>query len=130
MSDWSSDVCSSYLQRGDTALIREGLHDVLVEPRRAPLIPGFTQVKAAALDHGALGASISGGGPSVFAWFASKADAEAAAPAMRGAFGDAGFDARAYVSPVAGPRRSEEHTSELQSLMRISYAVFCLTKNK
>src|SRR3546814_4622415 len=51
------------LQRGDTALIREGLHDVLVEPRRAPLIPGFTQVKAAALDHGALGASISGGGP-------------------------------------------------------------------
>src|SRR3546814_8501751 len=104
MSDWSSDVCSSYLQRGDTALIREGLHDVLVEPRRAPLIPGFTQVKAAALDHGALGASISGGGPSVFAWFASKADAEAAAPAIRGAFGDAGFDARAYVSPVAGPR--------------------------
>src|SRR3546814_3377389 len=72
------------LQRGDTALIREGLHDVLVEPRRAPLIPGFTQVKAAALDHGALGASISG--------------------------------------------RSEEHTSELQSLMRISYAVFCLKK--
>src|SRR3546814_18242285 len=60
------------LQRGDTALIWEGLHDVLVEPRRAPLIPGFTQVKAAALDHGALGASISGGGPSVFAWFASK----------------------------------------------------------
>src|SRR3546814_8690509 len=85
------------LQWGDTALFREGLHDVLVEPRRAPLIPGFTQVKAAALDHGALGASISGGGPSVFAWFASKADAE----------------------------RSEEHTSELQSLMRISYAVFC-----
>src|SRR3546814_6192494 len=31
--------------------------------------------------------------------------------------------------PLAGPRRSEEHTSELQSLMRISYAVFCL-KNK
>src|SRR3546814_3167460 len=34
--------------------------------------------------------------------------------------------------PRAGaqPRRSEEHTSELQSLMRISYAVFCLKKNK
>src|SRR3546814_1470795 len=63
------------LQRGDTALIREGLHDVLVEPRRAPLIPGFPQVKAAALDHGALGASISGGGPSVFDGVASKAEA-------------------------------------------------------
>src|SRR3546814_5791827 len=31
---------------------------------------------------------------------------------------------------IAGPRRSEEHTSELQSLMRISYAVFCLKKKK
>src|SRR3546814_10064677 len=29
---------------------------------------------------------------------------------------------------IAGPERSEEHTSELQSLMRISYAVFCLKK--
>src|SRR3546814_7833667 len=31
---------------------------------------------------------------------------------------------------LQGGKRSEEHTSELQSLMRISYAVFCLTKNK
>src|SRR3546814_1066681 len=33
-------------------------------------------------------------------------------------------------NPLAEPRRSEEHTSELQSLMRISYAVFCLKKKK
>jgi homoserine kinase len=92
------------LQRGDARMIREGLHDVLVEPRRAPLIPGFAAVKQAALDHDALGASISGAGPSVFAWFASKAKAEAAASAMRAAFVDAGYDARAYVSPVAAPR--------------------------
>lgn len=94
------------LQRGDADLIRDGLHDVLVEPRRAPLIPGFAAVKAAALDHDALGASISGGGPSVFAWFASRAAAEHAAPAMRQAFADAGFDARAYVTPVDA-RRAE-----------------------
>jgi homoserine kinase len=92
------------LQRGEAALIREGLQDLLVEPRRAPLIPGFAAVKAAALDCGALGASISGAGPSVFAWFASKTEAEVAAPAMRAGFVDAGFDARTYVSPVAGPR--------------------------
>lgn len=92
------------LQRNDLELIREGLRDVLVEPRRAALIPGFAAVKQAALDHDALGASISGAGPSVFAWFASKAQAEAAAPAMRAAFAAAGYDARAYVSPVAGPR--------------------------
>ncbi len=88
------------LQRGDIDLIREGLRDVLVEPRRAALIPGFAQVKQAALDHGALGASISGGGPSVFGWFANRAEAEAAAPAMRRGFVDAGFEASAYLTPI------------------------------
>ena len=92
------------LQRGDAQLLREGLHDLLVEPRRAPLIPGFAQAKAAALDHGALGASISGAGPSTFAWFASRTEAEQAAPAMQAAFADAGYGSRAYVTPVAGPR--------------------------
>ncbi len=92
------------LQRSDIGLIREGLCDVLVEPRRAALIPGFAEVKQAALDHDALGASISGAGPSVFAWFASKEKAEVAAPAMRAAFVAAGYDARAYVSPVAAAR--------------------------
>ncbi len=92
------------LQRGDVELLREGLVDLLVEPRRAPLIPGFAEVKAAALAQDALGASISGAGPSCFAWFASEAQAQAAAAAMRAAFAAAGFDSRAYVGPVAGPR--------------------------
>ena len=99
------------LMRADLDMIRIGLRDVLVEPRRAPLIPGFAAVKTAALDHGALGASISGGGPSVFAWFASRAQAEAAAPAMRAGFVDAGFQAKAYVSPIAGPRAEVIHAS-------------------
>src|SRR3546814_2001735 len=42
--------------------------------------------------------------------------------------GDAGREAPATVLGRASERRSEEHTSELQSLMRISYAVFCLQK--
>jgi homoserine kinase len=92
------------LERGDIDLIRDGMQDVLVEPRRAALIPGFTRVKAAALAHDALGASLSGAGPSVFAWFASKATAEEAAPAMQAGFAAAGFDSRAWVSPVRGPR--------------------------
>ncbi|MGO4552431.1 homoserine kinase [Lysobacter sp. 2RAF19] len=92
------------LERGDVDLIRDGLQDVLVEPRRAPLVPGFAQVKGAAMDHGALGSSLSGAGPSVFAWFASEGEARGAAPAMQAAFADAGFASRAYVSPVAGPR--------------------------
>lgn len=94
----------SGLYRGDLELLAEGLDDVLVEPRRAHLIPGFRAVQAAARGAGALGASISGGGPSVFAWFASRAAAESAAPAMRAAFAAAGFESTAHVSPVAGPR--------------------------
>ncbi|MFA6986588.1 MAG: homoserine kinase [Arenimonas sp.] len=88
---------------GDAALVREGLNDVLVEPRRAPLIAGFAEVKRAALDAGAMGASISGAGPSVFAWCESRADAESAMAGMRAAFSDAGFESQGYVSPIAGP---------------------------
>lgn len=88
---------------GDAALVREGLRDVLVEPRRAPLIGGFAHVKQAALDHGAVGSSISGAGPSVFAWFETRDAAESSAPAMRAAFASAGFASESYVSPVNGP---------------------------
>lgn len=89
--------------RGDAALVREGLSDVLVEPRRAPLIPGFAQVKQAALDHGAFGATISGAGPSVFGWFEHRAPAEAAGLDMRAAFMAAGHEADVLVAPIDGP---------------------------
>jgi homoserine kinase len=88
---------------GNAALVREGLSDVLVEPRRAPLIPGFGLVKQAALDHGAFGASISGAGPSVFGWFEDRDAAEAAARGMREAFALAGHDSDALVAPIDGP---------------------------
>ena len=89
--------------RGDADLVRAGLADVLVEPRRAPLIAGFAAVKQAALDHEAFGASISGAGPSVFAWFATRVQAEQGARAMQAAFADAGFASEAFVSPIDGP---------------------------
>lgn len=92
------------LARGDHELIAAGLQDILVEPRRAPLVPGFAAVKAAAMDHGALGASLSGAGPSVFGWFATRDHAARALQAMRGAFADAGLDSEGWVGPVNGPR--------------------------
>ncbi len=92
------------LARGDRALIAEGLADVLVEPRRAALIPGFAEVKAAALAHGALGASISGAGPTVFGWFEDRARADGATRAMQAAFAGAGLASDALVSPINGPR--------------------------
>jgi homoserine kinase len=89
--------------RGDADMVRAGLADVLVEPRRAPLIPGFAAVKQAALGANALGASISGAGPSVFAWFESRFAAEAAVAPMQAGFAASGVESQAWVSPVAGP---------------------------
>lgn len=88
---------------GDASLVRVGLADVLIEPRRAPLIIGFDAAKAAALAAGAMGASISGAGPSVFAWFEDRDTALAAAPKVQAAFASAGFDSQSWVSPVNSP---------------------------
>ena len=90
-------------ERGDAALVRAGLADVLVEPRRAPLIGGFDAVKRAALDADAMGATISGAGPSVFAWCESEAQAREASMAMAAAFANAGFDSDVFVTPIASP---------------------------
>jgi homoserine kinase len=90
-------------QRGDPLLIGRGLSDVLIEPRRAALVPGFADVKQAALDAGALGASISGGGPSVFAWCWGAAEATRTAAAMQAAFAAHGLDSDVLVGPVDAP---------------------------
>ena len=88
--------------RNDLESIRAGLRDVLVEPLRAPLVRGFAPVKAAALEQGALGASISGGGPSIFAW-CSRDRADRIALSMEQAFRAAGIECDAWISPVAAP---------------------------
>lgn len=94
--------------RGDEELLRRGVRDVLVEPRRAPLIPGFEDVKRAALEGGAVGASIAGGGPSVFGWFCSSDAATSGGEAMQRAFARHGVDSDLFISPVAGPRARVE----------------------
>lgn len=88
---------------GDAALVRAGLRDVLVEPRRAGLITGFVAARDAALAAGAMGASISGAGPSVFAWFEQRDAAFAAQASVQQAFLDAGFDSQGWVSPLNAP---------------------------
>jgi homoserine kinase len=55
------------LHSGDRGLLAESLRDLLAEPHRAALVRGFHEVKRAALEQGALGASFSGAGPALFA---------------------------------------------------------------
>ncbi len=92
----------SGLLTSDYALIGRSLVDVVAEPKRAPLIPGFYEVKEAALGAGALGCSIAGSGPSVFAFSSSRPVAEKVGEAMQTAFRDGGeqLDADIWVSPV------------------------------
>ncbi len=85
----------------DLALIREAFEDVMIEPQRAGLIPGFAAVKQAALAAGALGCSISGAGPSVFAWCEAAA-ADTARDAMLRAFAAHGLDCDHWIAPVGG----------------------------
>jgi len=92
----------SGLLMSDYALIGRSLVDVIAEPRRAPLIPGFYDVKSAALDAGALGCSIAGSGPSIFAFSSSAAVAEKVGDAMKKAFLESRerLEADIWVSPV------------------------------
>ena len=89
----------------DLDMIRASLEDVVIEPQRQALIPGFQDVRRGAMEAGALGCSISGAGPSMFAW-APEAAAPAVLGAMRGAFGRHALATDAWVVEVrsAGAR--------------------------
>lgn len=85
---------------GDLALIRACLDDRLIEPQRAPLLPGFADIKRGALAAGALGMSFSGSGPALFAWVVPQAKA-AVRTALLDGLAAQGLTARAYEAPIA-----------------------------
>ena len=85
----------------DLPLIARTLEDHVAEPKRAHLVPGFAHVKNAAYAAGALGCSLSGSGPSMFALCASVERAELVGEAMRTAFAQQSeVMADLWVSPV------------------------------
>src|SRR3546814_6351543 len=119
ISDWSSDVCSSDLF----------VHRAAWRHRAAHRLPAGTVGRHGRLCLGAAaGDQRTASGPWSCGAHRSRTvhDADTGA---RYAAAAAGI-ARNGQSRRAGSGRSEEHTSELQSLMRISYAVFCLKKKK
>jgi homoserine kinase len=74
------------LARGDGALLAASFDDRIAEPVRFAAIPGYIQVKRAALDAGALACSISGSGPAVFAVTTGPAQAKRVGRAMKAMF--------------------------------------------
>ena len=85
----------------DLDLIRVSLEDVVIEPQRQALIPGFHEVRTAAMRAGALGCSISGAGPSMFAW-ALEGEAPEVLSAMRREFQARGLATDGWIVEVNG----------------------------
>lgn len=84
----------------DYGLIGRSLHDVIIEPQRSRLIPHFHAVQSAALKAGALGSSISGAGPSIFALCEGPEAAERAGKAMAAVFAQAGIQQELFISAI------------------------------
>jgi len=88
------------LHTNDYDLISRSLKDVVVEPFRSQLIPGFEDIKKAALENGALGTGISGSGPSVFSLCKSDSTAENVEKAIRETYQNQNIPFEIYVSKI------------------------------
>jgi homoserine kinase len=87
----------------DFDLIGRSICDLLAEPKRSQLIPGFDQAKKAAMDSGALGYGLSGSGPSVFALCKGESSARKVAKVMQRSFSEAGLASDNYISQLNAP---------------------------
>jgi homoserine kinase len=88
------------LAAGDYGLLGRAIDDRIAEPYRAALLPGFLEAKQAALAAGALGSSISGGGPTAFALVRGEQEGDRVAAAMRKAYAECGYSSDVRVAQI------------------------------
>lgn len=88
------------LEKDDYDLIGRSLEDIIVEPVRSILIPGFGLVKQQSKEAGALGGGISGSGPSIFMLSKTKEIAEAVAEVMKKIYQEIGIDFHVYITTI------------------------------
>ena len=86
----------------DWDLLRRSIEDRVAEPARAPLLPGFAEAKSAALAAGALGCSISGSGPSAFAFALDDDSGQRIGEAMIAGYRSRGIEASARTGTIDG----------------------------
>ena len=87
-------------ERSDYTLLRDSMQDLVIEPQRAHLIPGFESVKAAAFGAGALTCGISGSGPALFAFAQNTLIAESVGLAMQSAFAEHNTESTVAITSV------------------------------
>lgn len=88
------------LMSSDFDLISRSMKDYVAEPYRAKLIPGFNDVKKLAIQAGALGLSISGSGPTMFAFCQGEDIAKTCGEALEGYYEDRGIGHQLFVSKI------------------------------
>lgn len=88
-------------EKNDTALIGRSLEDVIIEPVRSILIPGFDTIKSKSKEAGALGGGISGSGPSIFMLSEQEATAKEVETIMQQIFSQLGIEFKTYVTRIA-----------------------------
>ena len=99
----NASLIVSGFARGDIGMIGAGMRDRVVEEARKKLIPGYESVKKHAMEAGAAGVSISGGGPSMLAILdRSKHDPRAVMDNMVAGFGEKGVESDGFVTEVGG----------------------------
>ena len=86
--------------KSDYALIGRSLEDVIIEPVRSILIPGFAEVKQRCMEAGALGGGISGSGPSIFMLNENRSIAYLVETIMKDVYENLGIDYKTYVTTV------------------------------
>ncbi len=91
------------LIRSDYDLLGRSVHDLLAEPKRTQLIPGFESARHSAMQAGAIGCGISGSGPSMFALCRGEASALKVAEAISGGFSGAGLKTDSFISTLNAP---------------------------
>ncbi len=89
------------MNNSDLDLVRRSLKDLIIEPQRKHLIPHFDKVQETAMQLGALGCSISGAGPAIFALCQEKTQATEIAMAMKKVYDDQKILARMFVSGIS-----------------------------
>lgn len=92
-------LVAGFLQN-DYALISRSLEDVIIEPVRSMLIPGFDEVKHQSKEAGALGGGISGSGPSIFMLSQAQTTAEKIAGIMQEIYQGLGIDQKTYITTL------------------------------
>lgn len=92
-------LVAGFLQH-DYDLIGRSLEDVIIEPVRSILIPGFDEVKKLSREAGALGGGISGSGPSIFMLSKEASTASSIANIMESVFSRLGIESKVYITEI------------------------------